>query len=103
MSNPEAIRLAEELEEFATSFTVRGCCGEAAVELRRLHRANEALLAALRRAADHISEITTAGGKYNGLCGDVVADSYREASAARKAIASVSAPADITESEGGEL
>lgn len=50
------------------------------------------LLAALKRAAAHIEEITSLGGKYHGLFGAVVADSYVEAKAAEAAIAAVEQP-----------
>ena len=41
---------------------------------------------ALKRAYDHVEEITTMGGKYSGLSGAVVVDSYAEAAAIRKAV-----------------
>lgn len=58
------------------------------------------LLAALQRATKHIAEITSLGGKYHGLTGDVVSDSYAEAAAANKAIAAVTG-AVLSDSDGG--
>lgn len=45
MKQPEALRLAENLEKwnYATSYQ-----GQAAAELRRLHEANQAMLEALK-------------------------------------------------------
>ena len=47
---PEALRLAESLDELDAQFTYRGMCGDAAAELRRLHAENEALKAAVAEA-----------------------------------------------------
>jgi hypothetical protein len=58
------------------------------------------LLEALKRATNHISEITNPVGKYRGLYGDVVRDSYAEAAAAFNAIKSVS-NSEHADSEGG--
>ena len=46
-TQPEALHLADALEELDQSFSVSGMCGEAAAELRRLHEVNQELLAAL--------------------------------------------------------
>ena len=54
-----------------------------------LHEAlkrNEMLRDALIRAGRHISEITFACGKYAGLHGDIVRDSYTEAAAVEEAL-----------------
>ena len=47
-TQPEALHLADALEELDQSFSVSGMCGEAAAELRRLHEVNQELLAALK-------------------------------------------------------
>lgn len=47
------------------------------------------LLAALKKAQSFISEINNAGGKYAGLHGDVVRDSYAENTAAIEVIESI--------------
>ena len=49
-TQPEALHLADALEELDQSFSVSGMCGEAAAELRRLHEVNQELLAALKLA-----------------------------------------------------
>ncbi len=41
---PEALRLADALDELDAQFTHPGLCGEAAAELRRLHNVVERLL-----------------------------------------------------------
>jgi len=41
MKQPEALRLADALEELDAQFSHTGLCGEAAAELRRLHEALE--------------------------------------------------------------
>lgn len=46
-TQPEALRLADALEELDVQFSRTGLCGEAAAELRRLHAINEDLLDAL--------------------------------------------------------
>ena len=46
-TEPEALRLADALEELDAQFSHTGLCGEAAVELRRLHEVNQDLLKAL--------------------------------------------------------
>ena len=48
-TQPEALRLAEALDELDAQFSHPGLCGDAAAELRRLHAENEALQKALRR------------------------------------------------------
>jgi hypothetical protein len=57
---------------------------------RMMMQRNE-LLAALKRAQAHIDEITTLGGKYHGLHGEIVQDSYAESAAAAAAIAKAEA------------
>ena len=44
---PEALRLADALEELDAQFSHTGLCGEATAELRRLHEVNQDLLKAL--------------------------------------------------------
>jgi hypothetical protein len=48
---PEALRLADALEELDAQFSFRGLCGEAAAELRRLHEVNAELVEALEFCA----------------------------------------------------
>ena len=72
MKQPEAIWLAEELDEMDNCFSRPGACGEAATELRRLHAANvdcmawyEAIKAdyeALRKA---VVKLHAAKGRYH--------------------------------------
>lgn len=50
-TQPEALHLADALEELDQSFSVSGMCGEAAAELRRLHEINQELLTALEFCA----------------------------------------------------
>ena len=73
---------------------------EVGVLLGLVMQQRDDLLASLKRATAHIDEITVLGGKYSGLTGDLVADSYDEASAARKAIEAVSGLV-MTDSDGG--
>lgn len=44
---PEALRLADALDELDAQFSFPGMCGEAAAELRRLHTQRDALVRAL--------------------------------------------------------
>jgi hypothetical protein len=44
---PEALRLADALDELDRQFSRNGLCGDAAAELRRLHEVNQDLLKAL--------------------------------------------------------
>ena len=72
MKQPEAIWLAEALDEMDHCFSRPGACGEAAAELRRLHAANvdcmawyEAIKAdyeALRKA---VVKLHAARGRYH--------------------------------------
>jgi lipopolysaccharide biosynthesis regulator YciM len=47
MKQPEALRLADALDELDRQFSRNGLCGDAAAELRRLHEVNQDLLKAL--------------------------------------------------------
>ena len=49
---PEALRLADAMQELDGLFSRTGACGEAAAELRRLHEVNAVLLDALRPIAE---------------------------------------------------
>lgn len=49
---PEALRLADAMQELDGLFSRTGACGEAAAELRRLHEVNAELLNALKRIVD---------------------------------------------------
>ena len=46
-TEPEALRLADALDELDRQFSRNGLCGDAAAELRRLHEVNQDLLKAL--------------------------------------------------------
>ena len=46
-TQPEALRLADALDELDRQFSRTGLCGEVAAELRRLHEVNLELLEAL--------------------------------------------------------
>jgi hypothetical protein len=50
MKQPEALRLADALDELDRQFSRNGLCGDAAAELRRLHEVNQDLLEALHEA-----------------------------------------------------
>lgn len=52
MTQPEALLLAEALDELDAQFSYPGTCGEAAAELRRLHAQRDALLEALKEIYD---------------------------------------------------
>lgn len=60
MTQPEALRLAKELDAYHT----RALHKEAAAELRRLHNVNQELLAALKVAALAIHEYRTQGSPH---------------------------------------
>lgn len=72
MKQPEAIWLAEALDEMDHCFSRPGACGEAAAELRRLHAANVDCMAwyesiksdyeALRKA---VVKLHAAKGRYH--------------------------------------
>ena len=47
MKQPEALWLADALDELDRQFSRNGLCGDAAAELRRLHEVNQDLLKAL--------------------------------------------------------
>ena len=47
VKQPEALRLADALDELDRQFSRNGLCGDAAAELRRLHEVNQDLLKAL--------------------------------------------------------
>lgn len=47
---PEALRLADAMQELDGLFSRTGACGEAAAELRRLHEVNAELVSALNEA-----------------------------------------------------
>jgi hypothetical protein len=49
---PEALRLADALEELDGLFSSSGACGEAAAELRRLHGEVERLRDSAKRALE---------------------------------------------------
>lgn len=76
--------ISTELLEAMPDFEKAGVQTISSVQQQR-----DELLAALERAAKHIGEITTFGGKYHGLTGAIIQDSYAEAAAAQKAIANV--------------
>ena len=46
MTQPEALRLADALDELDRQFSRNGLCGDAAAELRQLHAQHDALLEA---------------------------------------------------------
>ena len=46
-TQPEALRLADALDELDRQFSRNGLCGDAAAERRRLHEVNQDLLKAL--------------------------------------------------------
>jgi hypothetical protein len=52
MKQPEALRLADALDELDRQFSRNGLCGDAAAELRRLHEVNQDLLEALHEALE---------------------------------------------------
>ncbi len=52
MKQPEALRLADALDELDRQFSRNGLCGDAAAELRRLHEVNQDLLKALKDLLD---------------------------------------------------
>lgn len=56
---PEAIRLADDLDELDRQFSRNGLCGDAAYELRRLHAERNALLEALTRLYNTGHDSTT--------------------------------------------
>ena len=49
---PEALRLADNLDELDEQFLTTGLCGEAAAELRRLHEVNAELVEACKAMAE---------------------------------------------------
>ena len=49
MDKPEALRLADELDQYLYSVPAHPLCTDAAAELRRLHAQRDALLGALLR------------------------------------------------------
>ena len=66
MKQPEALRLADALDELDRQFSRNGLCGDAAAELRRLHEVNQDLLEALHEALETEQEPVawiTNGGK----------------------------------------
>jgi hypothetical protein len=65
-TQPEALRLADALDELDRQFSRNGLCGDAAAELRRLHEVNQDLLKALHEALETEQEPVawiTDGGK----------------------------------------
>ena len=60
---PEALRLADALEELDVQFSQTGLCGEAAAELRRLHALNQELLEALKDMLDNHEDACTGYGE----------------------------------------
>jgi hypothetical protein len=57
-TQPEALRLAQELDAYHT----RSCHKESAAELRRLHAQRDALLEALKEAAEALEIAADNGG-----------------------------------------
>ena len=57
MDKPDALRLADELDE--PEYLMHKQAAEAAAELRRLHAQRDALLEALNNLVDHIDLIPT--------------------------------------------
>ena len=51
-TRPEALRLADELDQYLYSVPAHPLCTDAAAELRRLHAENERLAAALASSCD---------------------------------------------------
>lgn len=62
-TQPEALRLADALEELDAQFSHTGLCGEAAAELRRLHALNQELLEALKDMLDNHEDACTGYGE----------------------------------------
>jgi len=62
-TQPEALRLADALEELDVQFSRTGLCGEAAAELRRLHALNQELLEALKDMLDNHEDACTGYGE----------------------------------------
>ena len=52
MTQPEALRLADELDQYLYSVPAHPLCTDAAAELRRLHAENASLAAALASSCD---------------------------------------------------
>ena len=52
MKQPEALRLADALDELDRQFSRNGLCGDAAAELRRLHEVNQNLLEVLKQLSE---------------------------------------------------
>jgi hypothetical protein len=63
---PEALRLAKELDAYHTAAHHK----QAAAELRRLHEANQAMLEALEEAATSLETIGRLSGKANYISDD---------------------------------
>ena len=61
---PEALRLADELDLYATGDSHQRSIEQAAAELRRLHESNQELVEALRVAALAIHEYRTQGAPH---------------------------------------
>lgn len=59
MDKPDALRLADEMDQYLYSVPAHPLCTDAAVELRRLHAQRDALLEALSNLVDHIDFIST--------------------------------------------
>ena len=72
MKQPEAIWLAEALDEMDHCFSRPGACGEAAAELRRLHAANvdcmawyEAIKSDYEALHKAVTKLHAAKGRYH--------------------------------------
>lgn len=68
-NSEEALRLSEQLRDLSTKFKTpsheKGVCNGASFELRRLHEANQAMLAALKRIA--AIELQMNGGDWDEI------------------------------------
>ena len=60
-TQPNALRLADNMSSYSLSSGYAWHCHKAAAELRRLHEVNQELLAALKDATEGL-EIASAGG-----------------------------------------
>jgi hypothetical protein len=56
-TQPEALRMADALDELDATFSRNGLCGDAAAELRRLSAVNQELGAALRRLVSYCNTL----------------------------------------------
>ena len=79
MTQPEALRLADELDQYLYSVPAHPLCTDAAAELRRLHAENERLATALASSCDEARDQIWESGGVAGCSRALSAEFQRDA------------------------